>query len=71
MMMDLLQLELGGSKETALGSERGLLMILMKPSSTTAPITKSTCALILTTEKSTQVDIPVSGTGKHMESVTT
>ena len=69
--MDLPQLELGGSKVTALGLEPGPLMNLIKPSSMTALITKSTCALILTTEKSTQVDIPVSGTGKHMESVTT
>ena len=38
MMMDLPQLELGGSRETAPGSERGLLMILMIPSSTTTAI---------------------------------
>ena len=71
MMMDLPLLELGGSKETALGSELLPLMILMKLSNTTAPITKNTCASILTTEKSTQVDMPVIGTGKLMENVTT
>ena len=38
MMMDLPQLELGGSRETALGSERGPLMIQMIPSSTTTAI---------------------------------
>ena len=71
MMMDPLQLELGGSRETAPGLEPLPLMIPMKQSSMTAPITKSICALILTTEKSTLKDIPVSGTGKPGESVTT
>ena len=71
MTMDLHQLELGGSKETALGSELGPQTSLMIPSSMIALITKSTCASILTMEKSTLKDILVSGTGKHMESVTT
>ena len=71
MTMDPHKLELGGSRETALGSECGPLMILMKPSSTIALITKSTCALILTTEKSIQVEKIVRGTGKPGESVTT
>jgi hypothetical protein len=38
MTMDLHQLELGGSKETALGLEHGLPMILMIPSSMIALI---------------------------------
>ena len=70
-MMDLPQLELGGSKVTALGLEPGPLMNLIKPSSMTALITKSTCALILTTEKSTLKITAVIGTGKLMESVIT
>ena len=71
MTMDLPQLELGGLKETALGLERGPQTSLMIPSSMIALITKNTCALILTTEKSTLKDIPVSGTGKLGESVNT
>ena len=49
MTMDLPLLELGGSKETALGSELGPLMSLMKPSSTITVIMdmkKNTPALI-------------------------
>jgi hypothetical protein len=71
MTMDLPQLELGGSRETALGSERGPQMSLMIPSSMIAPTMKSTCVSILTMEKSTLKDILVSGTGKHGESVNT
>ena len=70
MTMDLQQLELGGSKVIAPGSEPGLLMNPMKPSSTTVLTTKSTCALISTMVKSTQVDMLVIGTGKHGENVT-
>ena len=71
MTMDLPQPELGGSKETAPGLEHGPLMILMIPSNTTALITKSTCVLTSTTEKSTLKDLAVSGTGKHTASVIT
>ena len=71
MMMDPPQLELGGSRVTALGSELLPLMNLMKQSSMIVPIMRNTCASISITEKSTLKDIPVSGTGKHMESVTT
>ena len=71
MTMDPLQLELGGSKMTAPGLELLPLTSLMKPSSTIALITKSTCVSILTTEKSTQVEKIVRGTGKPGESVTT
>ncbi len=69
MTMDLPLLELGGSKEIALGSEPLPLMILTKLSSTIALITKNTCASILTMEKSTQVEMIVRGTGKPGESV--
>ena len=71
MMMDPLQLELGGSKVTALGSELLAQMILMKQSSTTVLIMKNTPAQISMTDKSTQADILASGTGKLGESVTT
>ena len=71
LTMDPLQLELGGSKATALGSELLPLMIPMIPLSTTALITKSTCALILTTVKSTLKITTAVGTGKLMESVIT
>jgi hypothetical protein len=71
MTMDLPQLELGGSRETALGSEHLPLMSLMIPSSMIAPTMKSTCVSILTMEKLTLKDILVSGTGKHGESVNT
>ncbi len=69
MTMDPPQLELGGSKEIAHGSELLPLASLMKPSSTIALITKSTCVSILTTEKSIQVEKIVRGTGKPGESV--
>ena len=69
MTMDPPQLELGGSMVIALGSELLPLMNLMKQSSMTAQITKSTCASILTMEKSTQVEKIVRGTGKPGESV--
>ena len=71
MTMDPPQLELGGSKVTALGLELSPLTILMKPSSMTALIITSTCVLILTTEKSTLKITAAIGTGMLMESVTT
>ena len=71
MTMDPPQLELGGSRETAPGSEPLPLTSLMKPSSMIAPIMRNTCASISTTEKSTLKDIPVNGTGKPGESVNT
>ena len=72
--MDQHQLELGGSKATALGSERGPLMTLMILSSTITAIMeimKTTPAMISTTEKSILVEKIVRGTGKPGESVNT
>ena len=71
MMMDPLRMEHGGSLVTALGSELLGQMILMRPSNTIAQITKSTSALISTTDMSTQMEMLAIGTGKHRENVTT
>ena len=70
-MMDPPLPEPGGSKVTALGSEPLPLMNQMKLSSMITAIMKNILAQISMTDKSTQVDILVSGTGKLGESVTT
>ena len=71
MTMDPPQKEPGGSRAIALGQELSELMILMRQLSTTAQITRNTCALIWTMVKSTHKITAVIGTGKHTENVTT
>ena len=71
MTMDPAQLVLGGSMVTVLGQELSELMILMRQLSTTAQITRNTCALIWTMVKSTLKTTAVIGIGMPGESATT
>ena len=70
MTMDPPQLELGGSKMTAPGSELSPLMSLIPLSNMTTVIMKNILAQISITDWSTQADMLASGTGKLGESVT-